>query len=57
MTDQQEFPEDTSEYAETDNVEHHSTGKGLALPGQNLPDKVYIIPIHNRPSSRRKYCR
>ncbi len=49
MTDQQEFPEDTSEYAETDNVEHHSTGKGLALPGQNLPDKVYIIPIHNRP--------
>ena len=49
MTDQQEFPEDTREFAETDNVEHHSTGKGLALPGQNLPDKVYIIPIHNRP--------
>lgn len=49
MTDQQEFPEDTSEFAETDNFEHHSTGKGLALPGQNLPDKVYIIPIHNRP--------
>ncbi|SPZ09701.1 ATP-dependent protease AsrA [Pseudomonas luteola] len=22
---------------------------GLALPGQNLPDKLYIIPIHNRP--------
>ncbi|MCY1274402.1 Lon protease [compost metagenome] len=22
---------------------------GLVLPGQNLPDKVYIIPIHNRP--------
>ncbi|MDH4554316.1 endopeptidase La [Pseudomonas sp. BN417] len=22
---------------------------GLALPGQSLPDKVYIIPIHNRP--------
>lgn len=25
----------------------HSTG--LVLPGQTLPDKVYIIPIHNRP--------
>ncbi|MDT3721874.1 endopeptidase La [Pseudomonas oryzihabitans] len=22
---------------------------GLVLPGQNLPDKLYIIPIHNRP--------
>ncbi|WP_312601489.1 endopeptidase La [Pseudomonas luteola] len=22
---------------------------GLALPGQNFPDKLYIIPIHNRP--------
>ncbi|WP_223489059.1 endopeptidase La [Pseudomonas sp. A-RE-19] len=49
MTDQQEFPEDASEYTETDSAEHHATGKGLALPGQNLPDKVYIIPIHNRP--------
>ena len=47
MSDQQEFPEDPSEYADPENVEHHSTGKGLALPGQNLPDKVYIIPIHN----------
>ncbi|MBT8766799.1 endopeptidase La [Metapseudomonas boanensis] len=24
-------------------------GTGLALPGQALPDKLYIIPIHNRP--------
>ncbi|NRH43621.1 endopeptidase La [Pseudomonas sp. MS15a(2019)] len=22
---------------------------GLVLPGQNLPDKLYVIPIHNRP--------
>ncbi|MBW6993553.1 hypothetical protein, partial [Salmonella enterica] len=22
---------------------------GLVLPDQNLPDKLYIIPIHNRP--------
>jgi ATP-dependent Lon protease len=26
-----------------------SSKTGLALPGQNLPDKLYIIPIHNRP--------
>ena len=49
MSDQQEFPEDPSEYADPENATQHSTGKGLALPGQNLPDKVYIIPIHNRP--------
>jgi ATP-dependent Lon protease len=49
MSDQQEFPEDPSEYADPENAEHQSTGKGLALPGQNLPDKVYIIQIHNRP--------
>ncbi|WP_375739767.1 endopeptidase La [Pseudomonas boanensis] len=24
-------------------------GTGLVLPGQALPDKLYIIPIHNRP--------
>ncbi|MWV13011.1 endopeptidase La [Pseudomonas sp. R-28-1W-6] len=24
-------------------------GTRLALPGQNLPDKLYVIPIHNRP--------
>ncbi|WP_131106856.1 LON peptidase substrate-binding domain-containing protein, partial [Pseudomonas sp. Sample_10] len=49
MSDQQEFPEDPSEYADPENATHHTPGKGLALPGQNLPDKVYIIPIHNRP--------
>ncbi len=49
MSDQQAFPEDPSEYADPEHAEHHHTGKGLALPGQNLPDKVYIIPIHNRP--------
>lgn len=49
MSDQQEFPDNPDDYSETDHIEHHPTGKGLALPGQNLPDKVYIIPIHNRP--------
>ena len=49
MSDQQEFPEDPSEYADPENAPQHKPGKGLALPGQNLPDKVYIIPIHNRP--------
>ena len=24
-------------------------GHSLALPGQQLPDKLYVIPIHNRP--------
>ena len=49
MSDQQEFPENPDDYTEAENIEHTSSGKGLALPGQNLPDKVYIIPIHNRP--------
>ena len=49
MSDQQEFPEDPSEYADPENAQQHKPGKGLALPGQNLPDKVYVIPIHNRP--------
>ncbi|MDV3438570.1 endopeptidase La [Pseudomonas otitidis] len=26
-----------------------ATSTGLALPGQTLPDTVYVIPIHNRP--------
>ncbi|WP_439853737.1 endopeptidase La [Pseudomonas yamanorum] len=50
MSDQQEFPDiDLNDYADPENAEHTSTNTGLALPGQNLPDKVYIIPIHNRP--------
>ena len=27
--------------------DHSSTG--LVLPDQDLPDKLYIVPIHNRP--------
>lgn len=51
MSDQQEFPDNSDDYTEAseDHIEHTTSGKGLALPGQNLPDKVYIIPIHNRP--------
>jgi len=51
MSDQQEFPDDTAEYTEVEHSEHqpHAGGTELALPEQNLPDKVYIIPIHNRP--------
>ncbi|MDH1261910.1 endopeptidase La [Pseudomonas sp. GD03944] len=26
-----------------------ATGHSLVLPGQQLPDKLYVIPIHNRP--------
>jgi len=50
MSDQQDTPDyDANEYADPENAEVHSSNTGLALPGQNLPDKVYIIPIHNRP--------
>jgi len=48
MSDQHST-EATNEYAESEHIEHTSSGTGLALPGQSLPDKVYIIPIHNRP--------
>ncbi|WP_282364046.1 endopeptidase La [Pseudomonas sp. PS01297] len=53
MSDQQNFKENTVEHADIEHNEAESTahkgGTELALPGQNLPDKVYIIPIHNRP--------
>ena len=53
MSDQQEFPDNTTEYTDVEHSEtehlQHAAGTELALPGQNLPDKVYIIPIHNRP--------
>ena len=53
MSDQQEFPDNTTEYTDVEHTESehhpHSGGTELALPEQNLPDKVYIIPIHNRP--------
>ncbi|WP_426197074.1 endopeptidase La [Pseudomonas sp. NFXW11] len=50
MSDQQEFPDDPRDYVDPENAEHQAAhGTDLALPGQNLPDKVYIIPIHNRP--------
>ncbi|MBB3104762.1 endopeptidase La [Azomonas macrocytogenes] len=29
--------------------EHEVIPNGLALPDQTLPDKLYVIPIHNRP--------
>ncbi|MBK5012715.1 endopeptidase La [Pseudomonas sp. S60] len=50
MSDQQDLPEHPDDHAE---VEHTTaqpgTSHALALPGQQLPDKVYVIPIHNRP--------
>ena len=53
MSDQQDFPDNTTEYADIEHTESvhkpHSVGTELALPEQSLPDKVYIIPIHNRP--------
>jgi endopeptidase La len=50
MSNQQELPEHPSEDLESEHIEHSShSSTELTLPGQNLPDKVYIIPIHNRP--------
>ncbi len=50
MSDQQKSNENPSEDLDNEHIEHstHSSTE-LALPGQNLPDKVYVIPIHNRP--------
>jgi ATP-dependent Lon protease len=48
MSDQQDFPEHPTNTAKS-NTPPTGTGHALALPGQNLPDKVYVIPIHNRP--------
>ncbi|MDD0974362.1 endopeptidase La [Pseudomonas fontis] len=50
MSDQQDLPEHPEEHAEVEHLEaSNDNGQRLALPGQQLPDKVYVIPIHNRP--------
>ncbi|BDM24532.1 endopeptidase La [Pseudomonas sp. LRP2-20] len=50
MSDQQDFPEQPDEHSAVEQpATQADTGHALALPGQQLPDKVYVIPIHNRP--------
>ena len=50
MSDQQDFPDHPDEHDEVERIDaKSSTSHALALPGQQLPDKVYVIPIHNRP--------
>ena len=50
MSDQQDYAESPAEDLESEHIEHSTTSSTeLTLPGQNLPDKVYVIPIHNRP--------
>lgn len=49
MSDQQDFPEHPDEHSEVEHTSPAEPGHALALPGQQLPDKVYVIPIHNRP--------
>lgn len=50
MSDQQDFPEHPDEHSAVEHLDPSAgTGHHLALPGQQLPDKVYVIPIHNRP--------
>lgn len=42
MNDQDNTPESVEVHVQADST-------GLVLPAQQLPDKLYIIPIHNRP--------
>jgi len=42
MNDQDNTPEAVEVHVKADST-------GLVLPAQQLPDKLYIIPIHNRP--------
>jgi|GEM_PF-4513161 len=49
MSDQQDFPEHPDEHSEVEHTLQAEASHALALPGQQLPDKVYVIPIHNRP--------
>ncbi|UBM26339.1 endopeptidase La [Pseudomonas sp. p1(2021b)] len=50
MSDQQDLPDHPDEHETVEHLEAKATpGHHLALPGQQLPDKVYVIPIHNRP--------
>lgn len=50
MSDQQDFPEHPDEHSAVDHLDPAAEpGHHLALPGQQLPEKVYVIPIHNRP--------
>ena len=50
MSDQQDLPEHPDQDAEVEHLDASDhTGRTLAIPGQQLPDKVYVIPIHNRP--------
>lgn len=50
MSDQQDFPEQPEQHSEAEHLDTQTEpGHALALPGQQLPDKVYVIPIHNRP--------
>ncbi|MEH6566054.1 MAG: endopeptidase La [Halopseudomonas sp.] len=44
MTDQQSV---TSDYIERDQAE--PSGTGLAIPDQRLPERLYLLPINNRP--------
>ena len=46
MTDQDASRPDIIEGNVQDNFQ---PGTGIALPNQRLPDKLYLLPIHNRP--------
>lgn len=40
------------DYIERDEPHDETAGTGLAIPDQRLPDKLYLLPISNRPIGR-----
>ncbi|QJD58122.1 endopeptidase La [Pseudomonas sp. gcc21] len=49
MTDQSSTKPDFIEGDEQEHKQDFEPGTGLVIPNQRLPDKIYLLPIHNRP--------
>ncbi|MEH6388603.1 MULTISPECIES: endopeptidase La [Pseudomonas] len=49
MTDQSSTKPDFIEGDEQEPKQDFEPGTGLVIPNQRLPDKIYLLPIHNRP--------
>ena len=49
MADQSSTNPDLIEGDEHEDTQNFEPGTGLVIPNQRLPDKIYLLPIHNRP--------
>ncbi|WP_150303779.1 endopeptidase La [Pseudomonas saliphila] len=49
MADQSSTKADLVEGDEQEHQQGFEPGTGLVIPNQRLPDKIYLLPIHNRP--------